>query len=238
MKGYLNNEKATSEAFTADGWIRSGDIGYVKEGRWYVVDRTKDLIKVRGWQVSPAEIECTLLEHPNVIDAAVIGIKALDDSGETPQAFIVRDSQSEINEKDIKDFLGRRLARYKGVSKVEFVDAIPRNPTGKILRRVLRDSVYKEIPTTPPDAALAYSNAIRKLEESREKRSCGVCSRTHSVSSTSTISTTGPITPPGTEETPLGKKGRKRMKEDTLEEPQLTQSKRRSARSVVMKSYT
>jgi AMP-binding enzyme C-terminal domain/AMP-binding enzyme len=229
MKGYLNNEKATSEAFTADGWIRSGDIGYVKEGRWYVVDRTKDLIKVRGWQVSPAEIECTLLEHPNVTDAAVIGIKALDDSGETPQAFIVRDSQSEVNEKDIKDFLGRRLARYKGVSKVEFVDAIPRNPTGKILRRVLRDSVYKEIPTTPPDAALAYSNAIRKLEESREK---------HSVSSTSTISTTGPITPPGTEETPLGKKGRKRMKEDTLEEPQLTQSKRRSARSVVMKSYT
>jgi len=238
MKGYLNNEKVTSEAFTADGWIRSGDIGYVKEGRWYIVDRTKDLIKVRGWQVSPVEIECTLLEHPNVIDAAVIGIKALDSSSETPQAFIVKEAQSEVNEKDIKHFLGRRLARYKVVSEVKFVDVIPRNPTGKILRRVLRDSVYKEISTTPPDAALAYSNAIRKLEESREKRSCEVCSRTCSVSSTSTISTAGPITPPATEKTLLDKKDRKRRKEDTSEEPQLTKGKRRSARSVVSKSYT
>jgi acyl-CoA synthetase (AMP-forming)/AMP-acid ligase II len=143
MRGYLNNETATLAAFTADDWIRSGDVGYNKKGRWYVVDRTKDLIKVRGWQVSPAEIECALLEHSDIIDAAVIGINALDDTGESPQAFVARKAQSKVNEKDIKSFLGRRLAKYKGVSKVEFVDAIPRNPTGKILRRVLRDTVYK-----------------------------------------------------------------------------------------------
>jgi hypothetical protein len=240
MRGYLNNEKATSEVFTADGWIRSGDVGYIKQGRLYVVDRTKDLIKVRGWQVSPAEIECTLLEHPNIIDAAVIGIKALDDSGETPQAFVVREAQSELNEKDVKDFLGRRLARYKGVSKVEFVDTIPRNPTGKILRRVLRDVVYKETPTTLPDTevALAYSNAIRKLEESREKRGCGVCSRTRSLSSTSTISTAGPMTPPVAKEAPPNQKAEKRGHDDSSEESQLSKSKRRSARSVVIKAFT
>lgn len=240
MKGYLNNEKATAEAFTADGWIRSGDVGYIKDGRWYVVDRTKDLIKVRGWQVSPAEIECALLEHPNIVDAAVIGVKALNDSDETPQAFVVRKAQGELDEKDVKDFLGHRLARYKGVSKVEFVDVIPRNPTGKILRRLLRDAVYKETPTTPPDAevALAYSKAIRKLDESREKRGCGVCSRTHSFSSTSTISTAGPITPPAVEEAPLNQKGQKRRHENSAEEPRLSKSKRKSARSVVIKAYT
>jgi hypothetical protein len=239
MKGYLNNEKATSDAFTADGWIRSGDVGYVKEGRWYVVDRTKDLIKVRGWQVSPAEIECALLEHPNVIDAAVIGIKALGDFGETPQAFVVREAQSKVDEKDVKDFLGRRSARYKEVSKVEFVDAILRNPTGKILRRVLRDAVYKEMPTKPPDAevVLAYSKAIRKLEESREKRGCGVCSRTCSLSSTSTISTDGPTTPSAVEEAPLDQNGKKRRLEDSSGEPQLNKSKQRSARPTAIKSY-
>lgn len=238
MKGYLNNEKATSEAFTADGWIRSGDVGYVKEGMWYVVDRTKDLIKVRGWQVSPAEIECALLECPNVIDAAVIGIKASDDSGETPYAFIVRKPESKLDEKEIKDFLRHRLARYKGVSQVEFVDAIPRNPTGKILRRALRDSLYKEIPTTPPDAALAYSNAIRKLDESREKRGYGGNSRTHSISSTSTISTAGPITPPPVEEAPVNQLSTKRKYENNSEEPQLSKGRRRSARSVIVKAYT
>lgn len=240
MKGYLNNEKATSEVFTEDGWIRSGDIGYVKKGRWYVVDRTKDLIKVRGWQVSPAEIECALLEHSDIIDAAVIGIHALDDSGEVPQAFVVRKPQSNVDEKDVKDFLGRRLAKYKGVAKVEFVDAIPRNPTGKILRRVLRDSVYKETPTTSPDAeaALAYSEAIRRLDEAREKRGCGICNRTRSPSDSSTISTDGPITPPAIEAAPLDYDNKKRRREDRSEEPKPVKNRRRSARSVVIKSYT
>lgn len=138
MMGYLNNPAATSEMFSPDGWVRSGDIGFIQDGVWYVVDRTKDLIKVRGWQVSPAEIEAALLEHNLVTDAAVIGAAARDGAGEVPVAFVVR-SGCNLQEQDIKAFLGERLARYKSVDQVIFVDAIPRNPTGKILRRVLRN---------------------------------------------------------------------------------------------------
>jgi hypothetical protein len=239
MSGYLNNEKATSEAFTADGWIRSGDVGYVKEGRWYVVDRTKDLIKVRGWQVSPAEIECVLVQHPDVVDAAVIGINALDGSGEIPRAFVVRKEQRKLDEKDIMTFLAGRLARYKGVSKVEFVDTIPRNPTGKILRRILRDSVYKETPPKSPNAevVLAYSKAICNLEKCREKRGCVVSSRTSSLSGTSSISTAGPSTPSDATEAPyLGEENKKRGRMDGMEEHLLIRNKRRSARLVANKA--
>lgn len=85
MRRYLDNPIATAEMRGEDGWIRTGDVGYRDcEGSWHIVDRTKDLIKVRGWQVSPAEIEIVLLEHPEVSDAAVIGTLAVDDSGEAP----------------------------------------------------------------------------------------------------------------------------------------------------------
>jgi hypothetical protein len=170
MKGYLNNPTATAEAFTDDGWVRSGDIGFVRDGQYYVIDRTKDLIKVRGWQVSPAEIEASLLEHPDIIDAAVIGMTAKDGCGEVPQGFVVRKEGSNLEEKDIKQFLGVRLARYKGVEEVQFVDRIPRNPTGKILRRILRDS-RKAQPLTPDQVvASAYSTAIKDLDRSQRER--------------------------------------------------------------------
>lgn len=172
MKGYLNNSKATTEAFTDDGWVRSGDVGYVSEGKWYVIDRTKDLIKVRGWQVSPAEIESSLLEHPNIIDAAVIGMAAKDGCGEVPQAFIVRKEHSHLEVNEIKEFLGMRLARYKGVEEVQFVDRIPRNPTGKILRRVLRESRMAQAQPLTPDqvVASAYSHAIKDLNKIQQER--------------------------------------------------------------------
>lgn len=170
MKGYLNNDKATREAFTEDGWIRSGDVGFVKEGRWYVIDRTKDLIKVRGWQVSPAEIEAVLLEHPEIMDAAVIGTAAQDGEGEVPLGFIVRKEGSKIQAEEVKAFLGTRLARYKGVHTVSFIDRIPRNPTGKILRRVLRDTRERQPPTPDEALAVVYSNAIQDMERYRKKR--------------------------------------------------------------------
>jgi acyl-CoA synthetase (AMP-forming)/AMP-acid ligase II len=138
MKGYLNNPEATNEAFTPDHWIRSGDIGYTKDQNWYVVDRAKDMFKVRGWQVSPAEIEAALLEHPDVLDAGVIGVPA-PDGGDTPMAFIVLEKGSSLDEKGAKQFLEPRLARYKNIGEVIFVDRIPKNPTGKILRRELRN---------------------------------------------------------------------------------------------------
>jgi hypothetical protein len=166
MKGYLNNDSATAEAFTEDGWVRSGDVGFVKGGNFYVIDRTKDLIKVRGWQVSPAEIEASLLEHPDILDAGVIGVAAKDGTGEVPEAFIVRKEGSGLEEKDVKDFLSVRLARYKGVDDVQFVEKIPRNPTGKILRRVLRDSRKATRSLTSDQiVASAYSTAIKDLDQ-------------------------------------------------------------------------
>jgi long-subunit acyl-CoA synthetase (AMP-forming) len=164
MKGYLNNPTGTSEAFSGDGWVRSGDVGYVKQGKWYVIDRTKDLIKVRGWQVSPAEIEAVLVGHPGIADAAVIGIAAADGTGEVPQGFIVRAEGSKVDEEGVKSFLRERLARYKEVDQVVFVDRIPRNPTGKILRRVLRAAREPPVLTPDQEAAAEYSQALRNLE--------------------------------------------------------------------------
>jgi hypothetical protein len=241
MKGYLNNSTATAEAFTEDGWVRSGDVGFVQSGKYFVIDRTKDLIKVRGWQVSPAEIEASLLEHHDIIDAAVIGIAARDGTGEVPAAFVVRKEESHLKEKDIKEFLGVRLARYKGVEEVQFVDRIPRNPTGKILRRVLRDSRAAQ-PLTPDQVvASAYSNAIKDLEKSQQERNPERGSETDSCSSSlpvpsiiegsrpghrrtdsqastltdaSTIDSLGPATPPPLDEVvETIKKGRKRKGE-------------------------
>lgn len=195
MKGYLNNASGTADAFSEDGWVRTGDVGYVKEGRWYVIDRTKDLIKVRGWQVSPAEIETVLVEHPEIADAAVIGIAARDGTGEVPQGFIVRAQGSQIQEEDVRSFLGERLARYKQVDEVVFVDRIPRNPTGKILRRVLRAERQPQMPTPDQEAAIAYSNALREMQKkelARKSRSPsdGESSKTHSRTASLTDAST------------------------------------------------
>lgn len=170
MKSYLHNSLATSEAFTSDGWVRTGDVGYVKEGNWYIIDRTKDLIKVRGWQVSPAEIEVALLEHCDVLDAGVIGVPAKDGCGEAPLAFVVRKEGSDLKEDGVKEFLSGRLARYKNVEDVEFVERIPRNPTGKILRRLLKDSRESKELTSQPEVAKAYVTALQRLDAYEQSR--------------------------------------------------------------------
>ena len=177
MAGYLNNIPATAEARASDGWIRTGDVGYVCNGNWYVIDRTKDLIKVRGWQVSPAEIEAALLEHPGIQDAGVIASPASDGCGEVPLAFVVKNGSAEINEHDVKEFLGARLARYKNVEEVEFVDSIPRNPTGKILRRVLRDERTERERLKGQLAAVEYRSALLELDAYQRSRSSVSISR-------------------------------------------------------------
>ncbi|PVH71617.1 acetyl-CoA synthetase-like protein [Cadophora sp. DSE1049] len=177
MAGYLSNITATAEARTSNGWIRTGDVGYVQDGNWYVIDRTKDLIKVRGWQVSPAEIEAALLEHPGIQDAGVIASPANDGCGEVPLAFVVKSGSSETNEHDVKEFLGTRLARYKNVEEVEFVDFIPRNPTGKILRRVLRDGRDERERTKGQLAAVEYRSALLELDAYQRSRNSVSMSR-------------------------------------------------------------
>jgi 4-coumarate--CoA ligase len=140
MKGYLNNADATAATIDAGGWLHTGDIGHVDaDGYWYIVDRVKELIKVKGFQVPPAELEALLLAHPAVADAAVIGVPD-EEAGERPKAFVVLKPGAEADASELQGFVAEHVAHYKKLSEVAFVDAIPKSPSGKILRRLLRDS--------------------------------------------------------------------------------------------------
>src|SRR6059058_2269640 len=139
MKGYFGRPEETDTMIDVDGWLHTGDIGRVDEdGWWYVVDRAKELIKYKGYQVAPAELEAVLLGSPDVADAAVIGV--YDERGdEVPKAFVVRAPGSTATEDDVLAFAAARTAPYKRVRRVEFLDTIPKAASGKILRRQLRD---------------------------------------------------------------------------------------------------
>ena len=137
MKGYYDNAQATAETITEDGWLHTGDIVRMDSDRYvFVLDRKKELIKYKGFQVPPAELEGILLEHPGIADAAVIGKLDLE-SGEIPKAFVVRSAGSEVSDDDVMDFVADKVATFKRIREVEFIDAIPKNPAGKILRRIL-----------------------------------------------------------------------------------------------------
>jgi acyl-CoA synthetase (AMP-forming)/AMP-acid ligase II len=139
MKGYLNNEVATRDTIDDDGWLHTGDIGhYDDDGHLYIVDRLKELIKYKGFQVPPAELEALLLTHPQVADAAVIGLPD-GEAGEIPAAYVVLKKGEQTTVAEIRVFVAERVASYKQIRKVTFVDAIPKSASGKILRRVLRD---------------------------------------------------------------------------------------------------
>lgn len=135
MKGYLNRPDATAHTIDPDGWLHTGDIGYADvDGHFFIVDRAKELIKYKGFQVPPAELEAVLLTHPCVLDAAVIPCPD-DEAGEVPKAIVVLRQPSEPEA--IMEFVAERVAPHKRIRYVEFVDTIPKSPSGKILRRVL-----------------------------------------------------------------------------------------------------
>ncbi|XP_055692103.1 uncharacterized protein LOC129795089 [Lutzomyia longipalpis] len=139
MRGYHNRKEATDEMLLEDGWLRTGDLAYYDEtDHFYITDRLKELIKVKGFQVPPAELEELLRDHPKVADAAVIGIPhAL--SGEVPRAFIVAKKGNEVTEKELQEYVAGKVASYKRLDGgVEFLEAIPKSATGKILRRELK----------------------------------------------------------------------------------------------------
>ena len=139
MKGYYNNEEATRETISEDGWLYTGDIVRMNEdGCVWILDRKKELIKYKGFQVPPAELEGLLLEHPAIADAAVIGKEDLE-SGEIPKAFVVARPGVEVSDEDVMGFVASRVATFKHIREVEFIDAIPKNPSGKILRRILME---------------------------------------------------------------------------------------------------
>lgn len=146
VMGYLNNEKATRETFDADGWLHTGDVGFItEEGFITITDRIKEMIKVKGIAVSPAEIEDLLLGHPVVEDTAVTSIPD-DYSGERPKAYVVlkpgvREKNSDLGAlgRQLIQYVKEKKVRHKWVTAVEFVDEVPKSASGKILRRVLRD---------------------------------------------------------------------------------------------------
>ncbi|KAI4335432.1 hypothetical protein L6164_014076 [Bauhinia variegata] len=137
MKGYLNNREATERTIDEEGWMHTGDIGFIDlDDEVFVVDRLKEIIKYKGYQVSPAEIEAMLLSHPNIADAAVVPMKD-EVAGEVPVAFIVRSNGSKISEDDIKQYVSKQVVFYKRINRVFFVDSIPKGASGKILRNNL-----------------------------------------------------------------------------------------------------
>jgi acyl-CoA synthetase (AMP-forming)/AMP-acid ligase II len=137
MKGYLNAPEATAAMLDPDGWLHTGDLGTIDEaGYVYVVDRVKELIKYKGLQVPPAELEAVLLSHPAVSDAAVVRFPD-EEAGEVPKAFVVASAPADPEE--LLAFVAERVAPYKKVRRVEFVDEIPKAASGKILRRVLME---------------------------------------------------------------------------------------------------
>ncbi|MEU9434024.1 4-coumarate--CoA ligase family protein [Streptomyces sp. NPDC048252] len=140
MKGYLGRPDATADMIDGDGWLHTGDVGRVDADGWlFVVDRVKELIKYKGFQVAPAELEALLLTHPGIADAAVIGVYN-DDGNEVPHAYVVRQPTSpELAEGEIAMYVAERVAPYKRVRQVTFIDAVPRAASGKILRRQLRE---------------------------------------------------------------------------------------------------
>lgn len=138
MKGYLNNPEATAATVDEHGWLHTGDVAqFDHDGHFYIVDRLKELIKYKGFQVPPAELEAILLNDPRVADVAVIGIPD-DEVGELPKAFVVPAPGISLDENAVKSIVSAHLASYKQVRLVEFIDVIPKSASGKILRRELR----------------------------------------------------------------------------------------------------
>jgi len=135
MKGYLNNPEATARTIDAENWLHTGDIGYADaDGHFFIVDRVKELIKYKGFQVAPAELEAILLTHPAIADAAVIPCRD-DEAGEVPKAFVV--TKLDTSAAEIMSFVAGRVAPHKKIREVEFIEQIPKSASGKILRRVL-----------------------------------------------------------------------------------------------------
>jgi len=137
MKGYYNEPEATANAITPEGWFHTGDLVTMDDdGYVTVLDRKKELIKYSGFQVPPAELEGILLEHPAVADVAVIGKENLE-TGEIPKAFVVKKAGANVTGEELMDYVADQVATFKRVREVEFVESIPKNPSGKLLRRVL-----------------------------------------------------------------------------------------------------
>ncbi|WVZ96918.1 hypothetical protein U9M48_042498 [Paspalum notatum var. saurae] len=143
MTGYVGDDEANVTTFDSKGWLKTGDLCYIdQDGFLFVVDRLKELIKYKGYQVPPAELELVLHSLPEIVDAAVMPYPH-EEAGQIPIALVVRQPGSKVTEAQVMDYVAKRVAPYKKIRKVLFVDSIPKSPAGKILRRQLANYVQR-----------------------------------------------------------------------------------------------
>ncbi|XP_065627580.1 4-coumarate--CoA ligase-like 9 [Quercus suber] len=151
MKGYVGDPEATSATLVADGWLRTGDLCYIdEEGFLYVVDRLKELIKCKGYQVAPAELEHVLQSHPEIKSFWMANRYPDEEVGQVPIAFVVRQPQSNLDEAEIMDFVAKQVAPYKKIRRVTFVNSLPKSAAGKLLRKDLRKIVTLSSSSSEP----------------------------------------------------------------------------------------
>ncbi|XWS34549.1 hypothetical protein CRYUN_Cryun21dG0048300 [Craigia yunnanensis] len=145
MQGYYENKEETDRTIDKNGWLHTGDIAYIDDdGDIFIVDRIKELIKYKGFQVAPAELEAILLSHPLVEDAAVVPLPD-EEAGEIPAACVVMNPNAKENETDIMDYVASNVAHYKKLRVLQFVDTIPKSPSGKIMRRLLKERMIENM---------------------------------------------------------------------------------------------
>jgi acyl-CoA synthetase (AMP-forming)/AMP-acid ligase II len=159
MAGYRDDPEATAAAIDDDGWLHTGDLGHIDEdGSIFLVDRLKELIKVRGFQVAPAELEAVLVTHPAVADAAVIGVPDERD-GERPKAFLV--SRGPLDREELSAYVAERVAPYKRLGEIEEIDELPKSLTGKLLRRVLVERERQAVGESAPEQTTTVAHTKR-----------------------------------------------------------------------------
>ncbi|KAA8528966.1 hypothetical protein F0562_033546 [Nyssa sinensis] len=158
MKGYYKNEEETAHTIDKNGWLHTGDVGFIDDdGDVFIVDRIKELIKYKGFQVAPAELEGILLTHPSIEDAAVLGLPD-EEAGEIPAACVVMNPNAKESEMEIMSYVASNVANYKRVRMLQFVDKIPTSPSGKIMRRLLKEEMLKKMKNKPKAIPTLQSN--------------------------------------------------------------------------------